>query len=217
VAPQTKLQKARLYILAHPDESKEQQAAGTGCSVALIAIARKGLVEEGKLAPSRKAASVLPDATPAEPAPPSGMLDHDAMMALADMSLLEDLDDDEVQKRMLKQCIRFAFDPKLHADTRMSASVQWGKLRDAVKIRDLGPGPPLTRAMAFDRYKDLTSSIADVDFVVEVLFASYPAADVVRALSSRLEAREEADGSQAHTGDAGPVLPATEGRPTAGA
>lgn len=187
MAEMTKADKARAYILAHTDETKEQQALGADCSVALIAIARKALIDEGKLAPFRKTPSAT--ATP----PPAGMLDHDAMMILADIASLDDLDDDEVMKRMLKQCVRFSFDPRLSADTRMSAGQQWAKLREWVKAKDLGPGPPMTRAAAFDRYRDLTMSIGDVDLVVEALFASYTPADVVRAISDRLTAREAAN------------------------
>jgi hypothetical protein len=196
MAPKTKLQHARDYILGHPDESKEQQAAGASCSVALIAIARKALIDEGKLPASRKAVAAPAPVTdvPANPTPPAGLLDSQAMQALADITLYEDMDDDEVQRRMLTQCIRFAFDPKLHADTRMSASIQWQKLRDLAKTKDLGPGIPMTRAVAFDRYKDLTMALADVDLVVEVLFASYASSDVVRAISSRLDLRRDHEG-----------------------
>jgi hypothetical protein len=189
-------ERARAYILAHPDETKTQQAIGAGVSEATIALIRRELVERGLLPADRKARVVngVSPTTPAvplpSPQPPPGMLDHTAMQALADIASLEDLNDDEVQKRMLKQCIRFAFDPQLHADTRMSASVQWGKLRDAVKAKDLGPGPPMTREAAKARYKDLTIALADVALVVEVLFDSYPATSVIAALNTILDSRE---------------------------
>ncbi len=187
-----KRDRARAYILAHPDESKAVQAAGAGCSEQLIAETRRTLIAEGKLAPSRKSTNVgSPTDVPTSPAPPAGMLDHQAMQALADIAALEDLDDEEVQRRMLKQCIRFAFDPKLHADTRMTASVQWGKLRDAAKTKDLGPGIPLTREMARTRLADLQKSVADVNLVVEALFRAYPAAVLFPALNAVLGAPDE--------------------------
>jgi hypothetical protein len=186
-----KSDKARAYILAHPDESKSVQAAGAGCSEQLIAEMRRALIAEGKLAPSRKAMSVTD--VPLAPAPPAGMLDHQAMQALADIASLEDLDDEEVQKRMLKQCVKFAFDTNLHADTRMTASVQWGKLRDAVRTKDLGPGPPLTREAARGRLADLQKSIADVDLVVEALFRAYPAAVLFPALNAVLGVSDVVD------------------------
>jgi hypothetical protein len=85
------------------------------------------------------------------------MLDTAAMRAIADMADIEnlDLDDADVHKRLLKQCIRFAFDPNLHPDTRMSASTMWAKLKDLQKARDLGPGKPMTFETAVSRMCDL--------------------------------------------------------------
>lgn len=190
--------RARAWVLSHPDESKAVQAAGANVSEGTIAAVRRDLIAEGKLPASRKSRNVsappenASSDIPAAPAPPPGMLDHAAMLALADIADLEDLDDEEIQKRMLKQCIRFAFDTKLHADTRMSASNQWAKLRDQVKAKDLGPGFPMKRTDALARYKDLTASIGDIDLCVQALFAAYPIDQVVAAISLRLDAQAAA-------------------------
>ncbi len=165
---QMKVDRARDYILAHPDETKLMQALGAKCSTTMIAQVRAQLIIEGKLAPSRKkTAEPKPPALPVEeplaaagtpPAPrkPAGLLDHEAMQAMADMiDKLADLDDEEIHKRLLKQCIQFAFDPRLHPDTRMSASQMWAKLRDQAKAKDLGPGAPVTFEEGVERMRDL--------------------------------------------------------------
>jgi len=190
VADITMKDRARAYILAHPDESKTVQAAGANCSLSTVATVRRELQEEGKLVPHRKTpAGTASDGDPS-------LLDHKAMVALAEMEEFADLDDDEIQKRMLRQTVRFAFDPKLSADTRMAAHTAWQKLKDNAKAKDLGPGPPMTRPLALARLTDLTTAVDDVTMVVEALFASYPAADVISAISEKLDAREQRNEGQ---------------------
>ena len=152
--------RARTYILAHKDQSKFEQAMGSGVSQAVIARMRARLVAEGLLPPARKAPptpvprrSAMPDGEPL--AKPPTMLDHEAMTALAEMIDTDDLDDDEVHRRLLKQCLQFAFNPKLHPDTRMSASQMWGKFRDQGRARDLGPGIPVTFEDGVIRLSDM--------------------------------------------------------------
>ncbi len=163
---QVKFQQARDYILAHPDESKEEQTLGAKVSVSMIALARASLIKDGLLKPSRRgrppALAARPEppsegAPPEQPTKPAKMLDDAAMRAIADMAALDDdsIDDAEVHKRLLKQCIRFAFSPDLHPDTRMSASTMWAKLKDLQKARDLGPGRPMTYEDAVTRLCDL--------------------------------------------------------------
>lgn len=157
--------RAKVYILAHPDESRLQQSVATGISTASIARARAELVHEGKLAASRKQRPVQPAAPPsapsveptAPPAPVGGLVDSIAMRTLADMiDTVSDEEDDAVtHRRLLRQCLMFAFDTTLHADTRMSASQMWSKLKDQTKARELGPGAPKTFAAVVDRLYDL--------------------------------------------------------------
>jgi hypothetical protein len=178
-----KFKQATEYILAHPDETKEQQAIGAKVSTATIAIARRALISESRLPPSRKPQATAkapkrrsaPPTTPravevpvptdesAEPAldnpsKPSKMLDHEAMKAMSDMIDMYDagdLTEEEIEKRVIKQCLRFIFDPRLHPDTRMSASTLWQKLKEKAKAKDLGPSVPMTRAEATSRLKEM--------------------------------------------------------------
>lgn len=152
----TSFEKACEYILAHPDESKKQQAAGADTSERTIAMARKKLIADGKLAHSRKGRPSLDDPRSRRSrAAPVATLDHAAMLALAEIDVNQpDLSDERVQKLLLRQVIRFALDPTLHPDTRMSATQQWGKLKDMVRQADLGPGIPLTRADRVTRLSD---------------------------------------------------------------
>jgi transposase-like protein len=166
------MKRVKAHIMGFPDQSKAETAVALGISESSVARARKELIEEGKLQPSRKAPpreqtapTVETPAESAEPAPPAKvkkkdagtMLDHAAMMTLADMADVETdkIDDDEIQKRLLKQAARFAFDPRLHPDTRMSASQMWSKLRDQAKAKNLGPGAPKTFADGVRRLADL--------------------------------------------------------------
>jgi hypothetical protein len=128
---QVRYERAKAYILAHPDESKEQQALGCEVSTSLVALARAELIRDGKLAPSRKnqpqsstslakkfrgAASDTPHAPadrssaegdpvgerpPETPGKPAGMLDHAAMTAMADMIEKIDAMDDDEVYRRL--------------------------------------------------------------------------------------------------------------------
>lgn len=79
-------------------------------------------------------------------------IDGEALRQMNEMlDGLADEDDDATRKRMLRQMKRFAFDPALHPDTRMSASTLWAKLLDMQRAKDLGPGVPLTLAAAIER------------------------------------------------------------------
>ena len=98
-----KTQQAREWVLAHPDQSKAEQAKGAGVSGTLIGQVRAQLIVDGLLQPSRK--QPPPVSKPTEVSPPvtkpPTMLDHEAMQALADMiSLADSGDDDEVMRRL---------------------------------------------------------------------------------------------------------------------
>jgi hypothetical protein len=150
-----KKEAALAYVRAHPDESKAEQARGAGVSETLIAQVRQELIASEERAASRKARAEAAKPTPAPETPAT--LDHAAMLAIANLADLaaDKLDDEEVQKRLQRQALTFAFDPKLHPDTRMSASQQWIKLRDGAREKNLGPGNPKTFADGVRRLADL--------------------------------------------------------------
>jgi len=163
---QVKWERARQYILAHPDQSKEEQSIGADVSDATIARVRAVLVSEGLLAPARNAPPW--EKKPSPKLPPettddtrATMLDHAALTTLSDMAdvLSDNMSDEDAQKRLQKQALLFAFDPKLHPDTRMSASQMWQKLRDAAKAKNLGPGAPKTFEDAVARMSDLMVAV----------------------------------------------------------
>ena len=220
-------ERARDYILAHPDESKSQQAQATGLSPRTIATVRAELVAAGKLRPNRRVVGKPVKATkvmsPPAPAPASSgeqtdqaaspqLLDHEAMLALADMDDIDSLDDAETHKRLLKQALRFAFNPKLHPDTRMSASQMWSKLRDQARAKDLGPGAPLTLEDAVARMLDMHTAAgvrvvlgailaAPTDFRIKLLTALVDAVE-----SDANEGQVPADANTAAPSPAGPAL-----------
>lgn len=197
---ETKRERARAYILAHQDESKEDQARGSGLSLGTIATARKELVADGLIPPSRKNLAKDSDALsrnwrwrrpppatapdkpvdpgdggpplpPARPHEGATVLDHDAMVAMAssaDLMAAADASDEEVLRRLQRQYLRFAFDPNLHPDTRMSASQMWHKSRDQAKQTKIGPGAPVTRADAVDRLEAVLRPLA-ADVVLEAI------------------------------------------------
>jgi len=172
---------ARAEYLRHPDSSIADVAKATGVAVRTVARARETLVKEGLLAPGRNNTASAADAAalavavagsrppePDEPVasetggqpltpdkPPAALVDGEALRQMS--AMLDDLadEDDEVtRKRMLRQVKKFAFDPTLHPDTRMSASQLWAKLLDMQRAKDLGPGIPTTLEMAINRATD---------------------------------------------------------------
>ena len=157
----TRLTRAKTYILDHPDESKKEQAMGAEVSLGMIGIARRELIAEGKLEAGRTTAvDKKPKPTPAKAPDPTGqgqMLDHQAMAEIANMEALlaDDADPEIISKAMLKQAVRFAFNPLLHPDTRMSAQTLWGKLSDRQREKQLGPRAPMSFEAATRRLADL--------------------------------------------------------------
>jgi hypothetical protein len=179
-----RVRQAREFLVLHPDMSKSQAAAATGISEATIGRARRDLVAEGTLAPARNApvrpapepeatqppeakapedGSTPPNPPAASPAPKKGgatLLDHAALLELANMvdAAIESGDDETIQKRLSKQALVFAFRTDLHPDTRMSASQMYYKLKDMAKAKDLGPGKPKTFALGVDRLADVLTA-----------------------------------------------------------
>lgn len=212
----SRIERAKEYVLAHPDESKAEQAAAIHVSSSTIAVARAQLISEGLLMPSRKAppTSFMPalDESLTDPIAPvaqtkaktNAMLDHDAMIALAKMvDEIEGLSDEEVFKRIQRQCLLFTFDTRLHADTRMSASAMWTKLKEKAKEKDLGPGAPLT-------FEDGVARLAELHVACgpEMVLAAVNVAFTVQEKPN--EGEIPADTSEAPRGPSGtPETPAS--------
>lgn len=212
------LQKTIAYILAHPDASKSEVVFGAKVSDNTVARARRILIEKGLIPESRKKDPVLPtvemfpddmkgsdapvtqpdqDPAPADP----GMLDHAAMIAMASMvAQAEELSDEEVQRRLMRQAQLFAFTPTLHPDTRMSASTLWAKLRDMKKDEAIGPGKPMTLLEAVCRTKDVLLAVGQVVSALAVKEAFYAEQAPDVQAPSPLGA-EEAPGASRHDGD----------------
>lgn len=169
---------ARAEYLRHPDASIAEVAKATGVAIRTVARAREQLVKEGLLAPGRNATASAADAAalavagmavgskppgdlPAEPEElptPRGSTPTQDDKAIAEMNALldalSDEDDDTTRKRMLRQVKRFAFDPHLHPDTRMSASQLWTKLLEMQRQKEVGPSVPQTLDSAIERATD---------------------------------------------------------------
>lgn len=173
---------AEKYYREHPDASINMVANALKINERTVARARKKLVAEGILQPGRNAPLQLvkpevdhmiesPVLQPPEPLKIAGrvvppktpmkagdtLLDHEAMKTLAGMvdQLAQEEDDDITRKKMLIEIKRIFFDPKLHPDTRMSASQVWIKLKDMSRSRELGPGKPMIEDVAIQRMVDL--------------------------------------------------------------
>jgi len=200
-----KILQARTYILAHPTESKSEQVIGSGLSESTIARARRDLIEEGRLpaprnapvkeAPKPKAVADQPAAPAKSPAPATkGMLDHKALLDLAQMiDALVDLgDEDEINRRLSKQALTFALRTDLHPDTRMTASMQYHKLKDQAKAKDLGPGKPKTYALALGRLKDMHQACG-VKMVLTSLRESFGTDALLAALKDVFGMEDTAD------------------------
>jgi len=204
-----RLEQARTYILQNPTHSKSQCVLATGCSDATVARARRDLILEGLLAPPRNAAprtaepgskaaqpteaktavDTPPPAKSTAPAKGSSLLDHAALVELAKMidDLVDAGDDETIHRRLIKQCLTFAFRPDLHPDTRMSASQMYGKLRDMARAKELGPGKPKTFTIGVERLTDLLIACGP-----EMAMAS-----IQKAFTVKEEANAEAQNDQA--------------------
>lgn len=194
---------ARAEYLRHPDASISDVARATGVAVRTVARARETLVKEGLLAPGRNNAASAADAValtmaaqglssvpgetessdvPGEPreavVAPKGTIDGEAFRQMNELlDQLADEDDDATRKRMLRQVKRFAFDPNLHPDTRMSASQLWAKLLDMQRSKDLGPGVPLTLGAAIVRATDFCRA-AGPKVMVPAFYAAFNLGEV---------------------------------------
>jgi hypothetical protein len=226
------------YILSHPDESKAQQALSTGVGVRTIARARADLVAEGLLPADRKVfrrASAQPAGSAQDEVPSEepraaaskepGLRDHAAMKALANLidSAAGEEDESLIVKRLLKQCLTFAFDPSLHPDTRMSATQQWAKFKDQTKTRTLGPGNPKTQDDAIARLSELDVAVGptvavkalttayDFRSILLVMLRLAEPAIVISAFNEVYEQKERATDEGQVPADPSPAPPGADG------
>lgn len=142
----------------------------------------------------------VPTGTPA-PRDPDRLLSDEELMRAADPNVsladeIDDLDDEETRKRLLREIKRLAFDPNTHDDTKLSATQVWLKLKDMAKAKDLGPGRPLTRAVALERLTSLHRAVLDCRLVVEGAIAAYGPQLVVDSIYALLGIKEPTDEGQ---------------------
>ena len=209
---------AKAFFLQFPEASiREAKARLVGISERTIAQARSELAADGLMTPgrNRKPREPIPtpdyrqpdevdspDSTPEGGSPPkSGLLTDDEFIAVAKGKLelddLDDLDDEETRKRLLREVKKLAFGPDTHPDTKLSATQVWLKLKDMAKAKDLGPGRPLTRAVALARLTSLHTAILDAKLVVEAALAAYGPPAVVSALYAIIGIKEPTDEGKA--------------------
>lgn len=192
---QSKWDRAKEYVLAHPDMSKAEQALGAGVAIATIAAVRSALVRDKLIPASRKqnmtgvppqrpprSITDIPSTTSSVETGLGGtsaLRDDAAMRAIAaqDDILDANLSDEEVVKRLLRQNLLFASDTSLHPDTRMTASQQWVKLRDLAKEKNLGAGKPVTFEVAVERLGALMLACG-ADITLAALRATYQISEV---------------------------------------
>jgi hypothetical protein len=157
--------------------------------------------DEGESAPPASAA-------PTRAARSGQTIDGEALRQMNEMlDGLADEDDETTRKRMLRQVKRFAFDPTLHTDTRMTATQLWAKLLDMARAKDLGPGKPLTALDATARVRDVDVAVG-VRIAVAGLFAAFTTEQVLAEVNlifagGTSEGNVPAEPGQAPPGDAG--------------
>ncbi len=189
--------------------------AETMADAAVLAAATQSLAAEGPPVETGQAPENEPAAEPQPRAvrrPKGDLLDDEAMREMAGM--LDEMADSEdvetTRKRMLRQTQRFIFDPSLHPDTRMSASQLWAKLVEMARAKDLGPGKPLTLAVAIERCEDFMTACGPAVYVPALnnLIAKMegrPGAQATDVQAPAPTGATEAAGPARHEGDGAPA------------
>lgn len=189
-----------------------RNATDTGADAAALAVAAKSLPVTGGSAeddPDLDDSDVTggngaPETPIAPPKPKKGsVIDGEAMRALGELlDELEDADDETTRKQMLRQVKRFAFDPQLHADTRMSASQLWAKLVDMQRAREQGPGVPMTFAAAKQRCVDFLKACG-AKVAVPAFYEAFNLTEETSDGAQSTQGVVSADAAPASTGTAG--------------
>lgn len=157
----TKRDETIKYVLRNPRAPLKEIAKEIGASLGLVSHIRAEMARKGMVAPLTKHSttrgSILPKFTPPvkiETLETDQILDGEMVKKLAESeNILEDIDlnDDEMQKKLLKQVQLMAFDASLHPDTRLNAINIYAKVKDIAKAKDLGPGPPRNEEQIIER------------------------------------------------------------------
>ena len=158
----TRREQAKLYLIAHPEASDSDVKGETGIDLATVGRARGELINEGLLSPAtrkqrRTPPAIRPSEVPVITGPKPGGPRLDTLLTDADLRALSegDIDDEQVRKRILTALRTIAFAPGMNYETAMNAMSLWVKLKDQASTKELGPGAPVTYAIAKERLMSL--------------------------------------------------------------
>lgn len=165
----TRREQAVEYFLAHPDAKDVDVVEALGMDKSTVHRARMDLIAQGILpestrrrAPSDVGALLgdLPKVLPPSKTPAREKPSLDGLLTDEDLRALdaENVDDAETRKSILKALRKIAFGRGVNYETAMSAMSLWVKLKDQAATKELGPGAPMTFAMAEERLKALMTA-----------------------------------------------------------
>ncbi len=166
--------RARNYLLEHPHSTNAEVAAAVGVGGATVSFARQALIQEGLIPrspqerrrqaynearkpidfpPASPTAPVLV-APPAEPAPPQTPDEYETLDAQRLYDLAEgeeEIDDEQVRRRMIRKLRKMSFDPNLNPQYQMYAMAAHEKMLEGSRAATIGPGKPVTKDDAVER------------------------------------------------------------------
>jgi hypothetical protein len=146
----------RNFFTQLPEATIDECVRTTNVSRRTIVYIRKEMVEEGLLKPGRrtKLERPIPEELPQKqidsdakiPIVSGMLLDGETLRNLAKNDDFEEeiTDDQDTQRKLLKEVRKLALGAGVHPDTRLSAIQVWAKLKDIAKAKDIGPGLPKT-------------------------------------------------------------------------
>lgn len=158
----------------------------TGTSRRTVSYVRKQMMKEGLLPKGRRVTNLpkIPESVkeilPSETSPTiSGLLiDGEKLRELAKSENFEDeiADDEDTQKKLLKEIRKIALGVGMHPDTRLSAIQVWAKLKDIAKSKEIGPGNPKTEEEVILRLVRLMQAVGP-KLVIKALEAAFERKD----------------------------------------
>lgn len=167
----TRREQAVEYFLAHPEARDRDVADALDMDMSTVGRARTKLINEGILPPETRRRNPSPtidlsgieSVTSSEkPAKTSEKktVTLDALLTDEDLRALENdnVDDVETRKSILRALRKIAFGRGVNYETAMQAMGLWVKLKDQATSKDLGPGTPMTYAIAKERLKALMTA-----------------------------------------------------------
>ena len=222
----TRREQAVEYFLTHPEAKDIEVAEALNMDKATVMRARAKLIGEGILPESsRRRATpavsvvldkVVPPKTPAREKPAASL---NTLLSDEDLRALDadNVDDAETRKSILRALRKIAFGQGVNYETAMSAMSLWVKLKDQAATKELGPGTPMTYAIAKERLKALMTACG-FELVFEcfqdLFVPKEPATDEGQLPAEHTEAAPGAAGTPSPSGSAA-GLPGDAG--TAGA